>query len=65
MFQVLVEHGADMTVADNQGRTLLMMAWEQGNSVIAADILTAWELSGCGNLRRRSQVQYHFPVCSQ
>ncbi|KAG2010714.1 hypothetical protein GB937_007683 [Aspergillus fischeri] len=32
--QVLVEHDAD-----NQGSTHLMMAWEQGNSVIAADIL--------------------------
>ncbi|RHZ53721.1 uncharacterized protein CDV56_102257 [Aspergillus thermomutatus] len=44
MFQVLVEHGADITVADNRGRTLLMMACEQGNSVIAANILYLYSL---------------------
>jgi ankyrin repeat protein len=39
MFQALVEHGADITVGDIQGRTLLVIACKQGNSVIAANIL--------------------------
>jgi len=39
MFQALVDHGADIEVVDTRGRTLLMMACEKGNSVIAANIL--------------------------
>jgi ankyrin repeat protein len=39
MFQALVDHGADIEIVDERGRTLLMMACEMGNSIIAANIL--------------------------
>ncbi|KAF2669759.1 ankyrin [Microthyrium microscopicum] len=41
MFQCLVDHGADLNLADREGRTLLMKASEAGNSILTANILYA------------------------
>jgi ankyrin repeat protein len=39
IFQALVDHSADLMVLDLQGRSLLILASEKGNSVLTANVL--------------------------
>ena len=39
IFQALVDHGANLHIRDEQTQTLLMLACQQGNAVLAANIL--------------------------